>query len=186
MSYRALLSPILVRYRLFFLAEPLRFAAPFVVPRAAFVVPRAALARVALPPRRACVRAPRLPARLAGSAVFRPLRAAAFRVPCLRAPDPAACFRRRRGASPSVTDSRLTGLLKLLCCPLAVVSCTSSARLLSSKDLNHSSHEMGWRLSRPAKPGKSSRIIPGSPLPPVRRTHAGCAFRASAHCRMLS
>jgi len=44
---------------------------------------------------------------------------------------------------------RATSLLKLLLPPRASVSCTSSARLFSSKEANQSSQEMGWSLPAP-------------------------------------
>ena len=76
--------------------------------------------------------------------------------------------------------SRPTILLKLLRSPPAVVSCTSSARLLSSNLSKNSSQLISSRLSPPEYPGKSRRTMPTSPLPPVRRTAAGCASRSCA------
>jgi hypothetical protein len=85
-----------------------------------------------------------------------------------------------------VAFSRPTSLLKLLCSPPAVSSCTSSARLLSSNFSNQSSQSMRCSESAPLYPGKSRRIMPVSPPPPVPRTHAGCALRSSAHWRISS
>jgi hypothetical protein len=82
--------------------------------------------------------------------------------------------------------SRPTSLLKLLCPPRANWSCTSRARLFSSKALNQSSQPMCSSESAPLKPGKSRRIMPVSEALPVPRTHAGLAPRSSAHWRMSS
>jgi hypothetical protein len=93
---------------------------------------------------------------------------------------------RRLPWSADLAFSRPTSLLKLLFCPRAVWSCTSKARLLSSNFSNQSSHSMASSESAPLYPGKSRRIMPVSPPPPVPRTHAGCAPRSSAHCRISS
>jgi hypothetical protein len=82
--------------------------------------------------------------------------------------------------------SREISLLKLLFCPCAVWSWYRSASPFSSKALNHSSHDTSSSESAPLYPGKSRRIIPISPLPPVRRTHDGFAPRSSAHRRISS
>jgi hypothetical protein len=97
--------------------DALRFAAPAAAVRVELErVPRALRVRVPLPV--ALVRVPLVLRRL-------------------------ACLRRRRGAAPSVTDSRLTSLLKRLGSPRAVRSCTSSARLFESKALNQLSQLIG-------------------------------------------
>jgi hypothetical protein len=82
--------------------------------------------------------------------------------------------------------SRPISLLKLLCSPRAVWSCTSNANFISSNFSNQSSHSILCREPEPEYPGKSSRIIPVSPPPPVPRTHAGAASRSSAHSRISS
>src|SRR3989449_6333539 len=81
---------------------------------------------------------------------------------------------------------RLTSLLKLLISPLAVSSCTISARFLSSKLSNHSSQEISSRDSPPLYPGKSRRIMPTSSATPVPLTRDGRAPRSSAHCLISS
>ena len=81
---------------------------------------------------------------------------------------------------------RLTSLLKRLSSPPFVLSWYRNASLLSSKALNHSSQEIGCRLSSPLQPGKSMRIMPGSLRPPVPLTHAGVPPRSSTHLRMNS
>jgi hypothetical protein len=55
----------------------------------------------------------------------------------------------RRLPPPAFAFSRPTSLLKLLFCPRAVWSCTSSARLLSSNLSNQSSHSMDSSESAP-------------------------------------
>src|SRR5947209_7639130 len=82
--------------------------------------------------------------------------------------------------------SRLTSLLKLLCWPSAVVSCTNSAKPLSSNFWSHSSHSMCSSDCSPLNPGKSRRRMPTSSPPPVPRTQAGRALRSSAHWRISS
>ena len=81
---------------------------------------------------------------------------------------------------------RLTSLLKRDSWPPLVVSWYSRASLLSSKALNHSSQEIGSRLSSPLQPGKLMRSMPGSFLPPVPLTRAGFPSRSSAQRRMKS
>jgi hypothetical protein len=81
---------------------------------------------------------------------------------------------------------RFTSLLKRLSSPPLVVSWYRKASLLSSNALNHSSQEIGCRLSSPLQPGKSMRIMPGSLPPPVPLTHAGVPPRSSTHFRMNS
>jgi hypothetical protein len=86
----------------------------------------------------------------------------------------------------SADVSRLISLLKLLRAPPAVSSCTSRERLRSSNFSKKSSQEIGCRDCSPEYPGKSSRNIPMSLLPPVPRTQLGLALRCSAHCRISS
>jgi hypothetical protein len=82
--------------------------------------------------------------------------------------------------------SRLMILLKLLRWPLAVRSCTSSARLFSSNFSKNSSQAISSSEFSPLYPGKSSRRIPGSSPFAVRFTAEGRALRSSAHCLISS
>jgi hypothetical protein len=93
--------------------------------------------------------------------------------------------RRLLGCRPAAV-SRAISLLKLLFWPPTVVSWCNSARPFSSNERNQSSQEISSSESAPENPGKSSRIMPVSPLLPVPRTQAGRAPRSSAHRRISS